>query len=155
MKIAVIALGHKMPPWVQQGVEEYTKRMPPEARIDWIELKPEERASRSMATVLDREAVKIEAAIPKGATCFVLDERGRMVTTAELASAMKSWMDEGISPCFIIGSADGLAPSVKQRAHKTFALSGCTLPHGMVRVLLAEQLYRAWSLLNHHPYHRE
>ena len=93
-------------------------------------------------------------AVPKNAERIVLDERGTPLTTLKLAEWMKAWMAEGISPCFIIGSADGLAPEVKQSA-KMIALSGCTLPHGMVRVMLAEQLYRAWSLMNHHPYHRE
>ena len=155
MKLTIIALGHKMPAWVQAGFEEYAKRMPPEARIELIELKPEDRSSKAMAKVLELEAQRIVAAIPKHAERVVLDERGTPLTTVKLAEWMKGWMTEGLSPCFIIGSADGLAPEVKQSAKKMLALSGCTLPHGMVRVMLAEQLYRAWSLMNNHPYHRE
>ncbi len=129
--------------------------MPPEARIDLIELKPEDRASKQVARVLEQEAVRIEAAIPKGAIRIVLDERGMVVKTVQLAEWLQEWMAEGRSPCFMIGSADGLAPTVKASADKTIALSGCTLPHGMVRVMLAEQLYRAWSITQNHPYHRE
>ena len=155
MKLAIVALGHKMPAWVQTGFEEYTKRMPPEARIEMIELKPEDRVGKSIDIVLKNEAARIEAAIPRQAERIVLDERGQRLTTRDLAQMLTAWMREGISPCFIIGSADGLHASVKQSALRQFALSGCTLPHGLVRVLLAEQLYRAWSLMQNHPYHRD
>lgn len=155
MKLHILALGHKMPVWVQAGFEEFTKRMPRDARIDLIELKPEDRASKAISNVLEQEAVRIDAAMPKDVIRVVLDERGTPLSTKMLAAWMEIWMAEGVSPCFIIGSADGLAPAVKKSADKMVALSGCTLPHGMVRVMLAEQLYRAWSLLKNHPYHRE
>lgn len=148
-------MGHKMPQWIQAGVDEYIKRMPSEARIDVIELKPEDRASKSIPKVLALEAARIKAVVPKNAEIIVLDERGTMIKTSELAAWLKSWMAEGVSPCFMIGSADGLAPAIKQSAKKTIALSGCTLPHAMVRLMLVEQLYRAWSLTQNHPYHRE
>ena len=144
-----------MPVWVQTGFEEYAKRMPPEARIELVELKPEDRVGKSIESVLKNEAVRINAAIPANAERLVLDERGQPFSTRELAQMLTNWMREGISPCFIVGSADGLAPSIKQSASKQFSLSGCTLPHGLVRVMLAEQLYRAWSLTQNHPYHRE
>jgi len=155
LKLSILALGHRMPAWVQSGFEEYSKRMPPEARIDLVELKPEDRTSKAIDKVLALEAARIDAAVPRHAERIVLDERGTVLTTTVLAGWLKQWMEEGVSPCFIIGSADGLAPAVKQSARRTVALSGCTLPHGMVRVMLAEQLYRALSLLNNHPYHRE
>ena len=155
MKFTIVALGHKMPAWVQTGFEEYARRMPPEARIDLIELKPEDRVGKSTASVLNSEAVRINAAIPAHAERFVLDERGKPLVTRELAKLLIDWMRDGVNPCFIIGSADGLAASIKQSALKQFALSGCTLPHGLVRVMLAEQLYRAWSLTQNHPYHRD
>lgn len=155
MKLTIIALGHKMPAWVQAGFEEYARRMPPEARIELVELKPEDRSSKAVAKVLELEAQRIAAAIPRQSERVVLDERGTPLTTLALCGWMSQWMAEGISPCFIIGSADGLAPSVKQSAKRMLALSGCTLPHGMVRVLLAEQLYRAYTLLQNHPYHRD
>jgi 23S rRNA (pseudouridine1915-N3)-methyltransferase len=155
MKLTILALGHKMPAWVREGCEEYAKRMPPEARIEWLELKPEERGGKSVAQVLEAEARRIEAAIPKGAQRIVLDERGKPLSTRELSQWLSEWMKDGVNPVFLIGSADGLAPSIKQGAARSVSLSGCTLPHGMVRVLLAEQCYRAWSLLHNHPYHRE
>ena len=155
MKLTILSLGHKMPAWAQGGVDEFARRMPPEARIESIELKPEDRSSKSVAKLLEQEALRINAAIPKNAQRIVLDEHGIPLTTKMLAAWMEGWMAHGVSPCFIIGSADGLAPSVKQSADKLAALSGCTLPHGMVRVMLTEQLYRAWSLLKNHPYHRE
>ena len=144
-----------MPAWVQTGFEEYTKRMPAEARIELIELKPEDRVGKSIDAVLKNEAIRIDAAIPRQSERLVLDERGQRLTTRDLAQMLTVWMREGVSPCFIIGSADGLAASIKQSAAKQFALSGCTLPHGLVRVMLAEQLYRAWSLTQNHPYHRD
>ena len=147
-----------MPTWIQAGFEEYAKRMPPEARIELIELKPEDRASKQIGKVLAQEAVRIEAALAnscKSPTRIVLDECGVMMKTTQLADWLKEWMAIGVNPCFMIGSADGLAPSIKAGADKTIALSGGTLPHGIVRVLLAEQLYRAWSITQNHPYHRE
>ncbi|AMS33511.1 MAG: 23S rRNA (pseudouridine(1915)-N(3))-methyltransferase RlmH [Betaproteobacteria bacterium] len=155
MKIYILALGHKLPPWINAGIEEYTKRMPPEARIEIIELKPEDRTSKTTNRVLALEAERILAAMPKGATPIVCDERGKTLTTPMLSRWMGEWMQGGVSPCFIIGSADGLADPIRRSAAHTIALSGCVLPHGMVRVILAEQLYRAWSLLHNHPYHRE
>jgi len=155
VKLSIVAVGHRMPAWIQTGVEEYTRRMPPEARIDLIELKPEDRTSKAVARVLAAEALRIDNAIPAHAERIVLDERGTMVKTTELATWLKGWMAEGTSPCFIIGSADGLADDIKKSARRTIALSGCTLPHGLVRILLVEQLYRAWSLTQNHPYHRE
>ena len=148
-------MGHKMPAWIQAGVDEYTKRMPNEARVDMIELKPEDRASKAIPKVLELEAARIMAIMPKNSEIIALDERGTMIKTAELAGWLRSWMADGVSPCFMIGSADGLAPTLKQSAKKTIALSGCTLPHAMVRLMLVEQLYRAWSLTQNHPYHRE
>ncbi|MEQ1515885.1 MAG: 23S rRNA (pseudouridine(1915)-N(3))-methyltransferase RlmH [Usitatibacteraceae bacterium] len=155
MKLTILALGHKMPAWVQSGFEEYVKRMPPEARIEVIELKPDDRVGKSTDVVLKSEAVRIDAAVPRHAERIVLDERGQSLSTRGLAQMLNTWMQEGINPCFIIGSADGLAESIKSSAAKRFSLSGCTLPHGLVRVMLAEQLYRAWSLTQNHPYHRE
>jgi 23S rRNA (pseudouridine1915-N3)-methyltransferase len=155
LKLTILSLSHKMPAWAQGGYDEFAKRMPPEARIELIELKPEVRSSKSVEKLLAQEALRIIAAIPKNVERVVLDERGTPLTTKLLAAWMETWMANGVSPCFIIGSADGLAPSVKQSADKLAALSGCTLPHAMVRVMLAEQLYRAWSMLRNHPYHRE
>ncbi len=155
MKLTMIAVGQRMPEWINSGFAHYAKRMPPEARIELIEIKSEERSGKAAEKLLDAEQARIEAALPKNATRLVLDERGVMISTKQLSGWLGDWMREGNAPCFIIGSADGLASALKQSAHQTIALSACTMPHGLVRVLLAEQLYRAWSLLNNHPYHRE
>lgn len=144
-----------MPSWVTEGALSYTKRMPPEMRIEWIELKPEERGARNLEKVLELEAQRIDAVAPKNAQRIVCDERGASLTTPMLADWLESWMGDGVSPTFIIGSADGLAPRIRQSADRLVALSGCVLPHGLVRVLLAEQIYRAWSIYHNHPYHRE
>lgn len=155
MKLSIVAVGHKLPDWINQGVQEYTKRMPSDARIQITELKPEDRASRTTEKVLALEAARIEAAIPRGVTRIVCDERGALLTTPKLAEWFTHWRDQAVAPCFLIGSADGLDPSIKKTAHHSIALSGCVLPHGLARLLLVEQLYRAWSLMHNHPYHRE
>lgn len=156
MKLYVIAVGHKMPDWITSGFNEYTKRMPREARIELIELKPESRTSgKTTAQIMDAEAQRILAALPQNTLRIALDEHGATPTTKQLAQQMQRWLGDGRDVAFIIGGADGLHESVKQAAQEMMALSALTLPHGMVRVLLAEQLYRAHSLLHNHPYHRE
>jgi 23S rRNA (pseudouridine1915-N3)-methyltransferase len=156
MKLYVIAVGNKMPDWITAGFNEYTKRMPREARIELIELKPESRTSGKTTTqIMEAEAQRILAAMPQDTLRIALDEHGAFPTTKQLAQQMQNWLGEGRDVVFIIGGADGLHESVKQQAKQLMALSALTLPHGMVRVLLAEQLYRAHSLLHNHPYHRE
>jgi 23S rRNA (pseudouridine1915-N3)-methyltransferase len=156
MKLYVIAVGNKMPDWITSGFNEYTKRMPREATISLVEIKPEPRNSgKTAAQIMEAEAQRIRAALPAGAMCIALDERGATPTTKQLSQQMQDWMLEGRDVAFVIGGADGLHESVKQQAQQLMALSAFTLPHGMVRVLLAEQLYRAHSLLHNHPYHRE
>ena len=156
MKLYVIAVGNKMPDWITSGFNEYTKRMPREAAISLVEIKPEPRNSgKTAAQIMEAEAQRIRAALPAGAMCIALDERGATPTTKQLSQQMQDWMLEGRDVAFVIGGADGLHESVKQQAQQLMALSAFTLPHGMVRVLLAEQLYRAHSLLHNHPYHRE
>jgi len=145
-----------MPAWVQEGFHEYTRRMPPEARVELVELKPEERgAGRSVEKAKAAEGQRILVAIPEGASLIALDERGKAVTTQGLSVMLSGWMRDGSHPAFAIGGADGLDAAVKERADKLVSLSALTLPHGLARVLLAEQLYRAWSILAGHPYHRE
>ncbi|MBA3505642.1 MAG: 23S rRNA (pseudouridine(1915)-N(3))-methyltransferase RlmH [Betaproteobacteria bacterium] len=154
MRITIVALGHRMPAWVTMGYDEYERRLPREFPLELIELKPEPRSrGKSSTQVLAAEAVRIRAACA-GCTVVALDENGSTWTTLELAGHIGRWRDEGARVAFIIGSADGLAPSIKSTAFRTLALSALTLPHGLVRVLLAEQVYRAASLLAGHPYHR-
>jgi 23S rRNA (pseudouridine1915-N3)-methyltransferase len=147
MRITVLAIGHKMPSWIEEGMREYTKRMPPEARVELVELKPGKDK--------DDEGRKLLDALPSGAALLALDERGKAVTTQGLSVMLSDWMRDGSNPAFVIGGADGLSDEVRERAAKLISLSALTLPHQLVRVVLAEQLYRAWSILARHPYHRE
>jgi 23S rRNA (pseudouridine1915-N3)-methyltransferase len=147
MRVTILSVGHKMPAWIQDGFQEYTRRMPPEIRVELTELKPDK-------TKAD-EGKRMLAALPEGATLLALDERGKSVTTQGLAVMLSEWMRDGSHPVFAIGGADGLADDVRERADKLLSLSALTLPHQLVRVVLAEQLYRAWSILARHPYHRE
>ena len=156
MRVTILSVGHRMPAWIQDGFHEYTRRMPPEIRVELTELKPEERgAGRSVEKARAAEGERMLAALPDGATLLALDERGKAFSTQALSVMLTEWMRDGTHPVFAIGGADGLDAAVKDRADRTFSLSALTLPHGMVRVLLAEQLYRAWSILARHPYHRE
>lgn len=156
MRVTILAFGHKMPAWIQDGFHEYTRRMPPEIRVELTELKPEERGGgRSVDKALAAEGERMLAVLPQGATLLALDERGKAFSTQGLSVMLSQWMRDGSHPAFAIGGADGLDEAVKARADKIFSLSTLTLPHGLARVLLAEQLYRAWSILARHPYHRE
>jgi 23S rRNA (pseudouridine1915-N3)-methyltransferase len=140
LRVTILSVGHKMPAWIQEGFQEYTRRMPPEIRVELVELKP---------------GASLLAALPKDATLIALDERGKSVSTQGLSVMLAGWMRDGSHPAFAIGGADGLEPDVKERADKLVSLSALTLPHQLVRVVLAEQLYRAWTILARHPYHRE
>lgn len=147
MRVTVVAVGHRMPAWVEQGMNEYVRRMPPEVRVELVELKPGRDKAEDGKRMLD--------AIPKDSTVLALDERGTQLTTQGWADMLSGWMREGVNPVLAIGGADGLAEDVKRRAKRLISLSALTLPHQLVRVVLAEQLYRAWTVLTRHPYHRE
>lgn len=156
MRVTILSVGHKMPAWIQEGFQEYTRRMPPEIRVELVELRPEERgAGRDDARAKALEGERIVDALPKDATLLALDERGKSVTTQGLSVMLSQWMRDGTHPAFAIGGADGHSEALRSRADKLVSLSALTLPHGLVRVILAEQLYRAWSILARHPYHRE
>ena len=155
MKLRVIAPGHRIPAWVAAGWDEYAKRMPRTFPLELVEVKPEPRdRGKPVPQLLAAEAVRIAAAC-RGAQKVALDERGQVWTTRMLADALARWRDEARDIAFVIGSADGLADEVKRDAAAVVAVSALTLPHGLVRVIVAEQLYRAVSLLAGHPYHRE
>jgi 23S rRNA (pseudouridine1915-N3)-methyltransferase len=140
---------------IENGFQEYTKRMPAECRVVLKEIKPVDRSgSRTAETVMAMERTRIEAVIPKGARVIALDERGKDWTSVALSQQLTQWQQDGRDVVFIIGGADGLDPEIKARADNLIRVSSMTLPHGMVRVLLAEQLYRAWSITQNHPYHR-
>lgn len=158
MKLHVVAVGHRMPDWIDSGFKEYAKRLPREMALDLIALKPETRGdtpgSAATLRVLEKEAQRIEAALPKAAIRVVLDEAGSTVSTQQLAQRLAQWRTGGRDVAFIIGGADGTALRLKSAAHWLWSLSPLTLPHGLVRVVLAEQLYRAATILGNHPYHR-
>ena len=147
MRLTIVSVGHKMPDWVATATQDYIKRMPADCSIEIKEIKPDLTPAK--------EAVKIVAAIPKGSRVIALDERGKDQTTQNLATQLASWRQEGYDITFLIGGADGLDASLKTNAQAIWRLSSLTLPHAMARVLLVEQLYRAWTILQGHPYHRE
>jgi 23S rRNA (pseudouridine1915-N3)-methyltransferase len=155
MKLLVVAVGQRVPEWAQQAWDDYAKRFPPELRLELKAVKTEHRASKTLQSLLAAERERIEAAIPKGARVVALDERGTALTTMALATRLKEWQLASQDVVLAIGGPDGLDPQFKQQAHERIRLSDLTLPHAMVRVLLAEQLYRAWSVNAGHPYHRE
>ena len=155
MKIRIVALGHRMPAWVSAGFDDYARRLPHEFALELAEIKPEPRdRGKTVEQVLAAEAQRIASAT-KGWHVVALDERGERWTTARLADRLRAWRDQALDVAFVIGSADGLAASIKRDARAVVSLSALTLPHSLVRVLLAEQIYRAASLLRGHPYHRE
>lgn len=155
MRLLVVAVGQRVPDWAQTAWDDYAKRFPPEMRLDLKAVKTEPRASKTLPTLLAAERERIEAAIPKGARVVALDERGTALTTVALAQKLQGWQLENDVVALVIGGPDGLDPAFRQAAHERVRLSDLTLPHAMVRVLLAEQLYRAWSINAGHPYHRE
>ncbi|HVY07381.1 MAG TPA: 23S rRNA (pseudouridine(1915)-N(3))-methyltransferase RlmH [Burkholderiales bacterium] len=160
MILRILCVGHKPPAWVAAGFEDYARRMPREARIELAEIKPAPRSRQkssaaSVARILGIEKTRIDSAIAPGCVRIALDERGKTLSTADLARRMSAWMQEGRDVAFMIGSADGLDAGLKAGADLLLSLSAMTLPHALVRVLLAEQLYRAVSMIQNHPYHRE
>jgi 23S rRNA (pseudouridine1915-N3)-methyltransferase len=156
MKFVIIAVGTRMPSWVNDGYREYAKRMPPGTALDLIEVKAEARTmGKTVAQMLAAEALRIHAALPKGGRVIALDEHGKDPSSCGLAVQLEEWMQERGPLVFLIGGADGLDAALKKTAVMQLRLSSLTLPHGLARVLLAEQLYRALSIIGGHPYHRE
>ena len=155
MRLTLLAVGDKLPAWAEAATAEYLKRMPREARVELATVKPQKRAGQAVEALRQAEATRLLDKQPPGSRLVALDEHGSQVSTRELADLLARWMASGQDTGLVIGGADGLAPAILARAEATLALSRLTLPHAMARVLLAEQLYRAVSLLNHHPYHRE
>ena len=155
MRLTIVAVGQKVPDWAQTAYDDYAKRFPPEIKVELKAVKTEPRASKTLDTLLLAEKSRIEAAIPRGTHIVALDERGTSVTTVALAERLKAWQLLGTDVAIVIGGPDGLEAGFKKTAHERLRLSDLTLPHAMVRVLLIEQLYRAWSITINHPYHRE
>jgi 23S rRNA (pseudouridine1915-N3)-methyltransferase len=156
MKLTVVAVGQRLPAWAQAAWDDYAKRFPPELKVALKALKTEPRSGgKTTEHVMAAERARIEAAIAKGAHVVALDERGSRLTTPALAAALTRWQRQGGDVALLIGGPDGLAPALREAAHERIRLSDLTLPHALARVLLIEQLYRAWSINAGHPYHRE
>jgi 23S rRNA (pseudouridine1915-N3)-methyltransferase len=155
MKLWLVAMGQRQPAWADAAYLEFAKRFPPELRLELKACKAEPRNGRSAAQLMTAEAERIEAALPRGVRRVVLDEGGEGMSTQKLAARLRAWMADGRDVALVIGGPDGLAPGLKASADETLRLSELTLPHALARVLLAEALYRAWSVTANHPYHRE
>jgi 23S rRNA (pseudouridine1915-N3)-methyltransferase len=159
MKLWVAAVGQRQPAWADAAWAEFAKRFPPEMRLELRELKAEPRSSgKTAAQCMAAEAQRFDTLLAKelrGARRVVLDERGTRLSTLQLAERLRAWRDDGRDAVLLIGGPDGLAPELKASGDETLRLSDLTLPHALARVLLAEALYRAWSVLEGHPYHRE
>ena len=155
MRLVIVAVGQRVPDWAQTAWDDYAKRFPFELKVELKAVKTEPRGSKTVETLYAAERARIEAVIPKGFRIVVLDERGTSLTTVALAQKLQNWQLESDDVALVIGGPDGLDPAFKQAAHERIRLSDLTLPHAMVRVVLIEQLYRAWSINANHPYHRE
>jgi 23S rRNA (pseudouridine1915-N3)-methyltransferase len=155
MNIYLIAVGDKMPRWVQDGYAEYAKRMPVECRLTLVPIHPGKRGKNTdVARAVRDEGERMLAAIPKGARVIALEVGGRRWSTEQLAEQLDTWLAGGQDIALLVGGPEGLAEDCRSSADQQWSLSPLTLPHPLVRVLLAEQLYRAWSILRGHPYHR-
>jgi 23S rRNA (pseudouridine1915-N3)-methyltransferase len=155
VQIHLICVGNKMPAWVEQGYHEYAKRLPPECRLQLVELPPAQRSkSTDLQRAIQDEGQRMLKAIPKNANVIALDVKGKSHSTESLATSLGDWLQSGRDIALLIGGADGLSQECLQVAGSKWSLSALTFPHPLVRVILAEQLYRAWSLLKGHPYHR-
>jgi 23S rRNA (pseudouridine1915-N3)-methyltransferase len=156
MRLSIIAVGTKMPAWVEQGVEEYGRRMPRELKLEWREIPLARRGKDSRPQQLcAREGQQLLKAVPAGDRVIALDVRGKRISTEQLAQQLESWQMSGDNYSLLIGGPDGLSSDCLERAEQRWSLSDLTLPHPLVRVLLAEQLYRAWTITVNHPYHRQ
>ena len=156
MRIDILAVGHRMPDWVSGGVEGYRKRMPPHIQVDVVELAPGHRSGRgSIEAAREKEAAALLKRAARSDVIIALDETGKAWNSTELADRMRAWLGDGANVALLVGGADGLTDQCRRQAGAVWSLSRLTLPHGLVRIVLAEQLYRAWTILQGHPYHRE
>ena len=156
MRLLLVAVGQRPPAWAQAAYDDFAKRFPPELRLEIKAVKAESRTTaKTAAQMMAAEAQRIEAALPKGVRRVVLDEHGTRLTTRQLAERLRFWLGDGRDVALLVGGPDGLDPALKATADETWRLSDLTLPHALVRVLLAEALFRAWSVTAGHPYHRE
>ncbi|MGL5006962.1 MAG: 23S rRNA (pseudouridine(1915)-N(3))-methyltransferase RlmH [Plesiomonas sp.] len=156
MKLQLVAVGTKMPTWVETGFKEYTRRFPKDMPFELLEIQAGKRGKNAdIKRILDKEGEQMLATIPKGNRIVTLDIPGKPWTTEQLAEQLERWKQDGRDVSFLIGGPEGLSPACKEAAEQSWSLSPLTLPHPLVRVLVAESLYRAWSVTTNHPYHRE
>ncbi|MCU0956921.1 MAG: 23S rRNA (pseudouridine(1915)-N(3))-methyltransferase RlmH [Hydrogenophaga sp.] len=155
MKLVVVAVGQRMPDWAQTACDDYARRFPPDLRLEVRTVKTEARVGKSRELLQAAERERILAVLPKSCRLVALDERGSALTTRELATQLQRWQQGGDDVALVIGGPDGLDPAFRDSAHQRIRLSDLTLPHALARVVLLEQLYRAWSINTNHPYHRE
>ena len=155
MRLVVAAIGQRQPSWADAAWDDFAKRFPADCRLELKALKAEPRPGKTAAQCMAAEALRLEGALPKGARRVILDERGSRLTTPQLADRLQFWRGDGRDVALLIGGPDGLDATLKASADETLRLSDLTLPHAFARVLLAEALYRAWSVVQGHPYHRE
>ncbi len=155
MNITLLAIGKNMPPWVTQGVAEYTQRMPSQYRVQWSEIPMEKRGKNAdLGKIIAIEEEKITRALPKNSIIIALVRMGKTFDTPTLAKHLQTWHDNQQDICFVIGGPDGLSERFLKEIDAVWSISAMTLPHPLVRIVLAEQLYRAWSITVNHPYHR-
>ncbi len=156
MQIDLIAVGKRMPTWIESGFKEYAKRLPKNINFKLIEITPAIRGKNNIAdNYKQKEEENISAALAPNSLIIALDEHGKSISSQSLAEQLQTWNDEQQHISLIIGGADGLSKTIIEKAHHTWSLSKMTLPHGLVRVMVVEQLYRAWTITQNHPYHRE
>jgi 23S rRNA (pseudouridine1915-N3)-methyltransferase len=156
VKLTIVAVGQRMPAWAETAYDDYAKRFPPDCRLELKAVKTEPRTGgKPVEVLMAAERMRIEAALPRGVRRVVLDERGTRLTTVALAERLRAWQHDGRDVALLIGGPDGLDPALREQADERVRLSDLTLPHAFVRVMLAEALYRAWSVNAGHPYHRE
>jgi len=156
MKLWLVAVGQRQPAWADAAYADFAKRFPPEMRLELKAVKAEQRSGgKSAEQLMAAEASRLDAAVPRGARRVVLDEHGARLTTLQLAQRLAAWQQDGRDVALLVGGPDGLDAALKAGADETLRLSDLTLPHAFVRVLLAEALYRAWTVSVNHPYHRE
>jgi 23S rRNA (pseudouridine1915-N3)-methyltransferase len=155
MQIHLISIGNRMPVWVQQGYQDYAKRMPRECELVLKEIAPGNRGKNSdIARIVKDEGERMIQSIPQGAHSVALDLGGKSWSTAELAESLKRWLESGQNIALLVGGPEGLSEAARRSARESWSLSRLTFPHPLVRIIVAEQIYRAWSLLHNHPYHR-
>lgn len=155
MKIHLLVVGTRPPAWVATGFEAYAKRLPAQCALHLVEIPTPSRKQGEVAKLRKEEGQQLLRRAPKDCYVVALSERGKTLSTRQLAQTMQEWMHEGRDAALLVGGADGLSQDCLQRADECWSLSALTFPHALVRVIVAEQIYRAWSIVTKHPYHRE